>query len=128
MISRAGGDGFIPEEGDVVEMDFGPVRGHEQDGIRPAIVLSPKALNAGGIGIFVPMTTRVTGARTEVPIQSFNPERKGVALITQVTCLDWQARKAEFRGRLSREELLKVRYYARLMLGALPAGYKPPVA
>lgn len=119
-------ESFVPDEGDVVEMDFGPVQGHEQDGVRPAIVLSPKALNGSGIGIFVPMTTRVSGARTELPILSFNPERKGVALITQLTCLDWRARKAEFRGRLSRDELLKVRYYARLMLGALPAGYRPP--
>ena len=35
----------IPERGDAIWMDFDPQSGHEQAGLRPAIVLSPRAYN-----------------------------------------------------------------------------------
>jgi len=115
----------IPDEGDVLLLDFGPVKGHEQDGLRFGIVLSPKALNRSGICLIVPMTTRISGAATEIPITSFDNGKTGVAICTQVTAVDWGAREAQFKGRVDKAELYRVRYTCRLLLGALPTGYRP---
>ena len=32
---------YVPERGDFVWLDFDPRKGHEQAGVRPALVLSP---------------------------------------------------------------------------------------
>jgi len=31
---------YIPQKGDIIEMDFNPVKGHEQSGKRPALIIS----------------------------------------------------------------------------------------
>ena len=36
---------YIPEKGDIVVLDFNPTKGHEQRGIRPAIVISTNVFN-----------------------------------------------------------------------------------
>jgi len=36
---------YIPSRGDIVYLDFDPTKGHEQKGLRPAFVLSPRAYN-----------------------------------------------------------------------------------
>ena len=36
---------YIPEQGDVIYLNFNPTIGHEQKGKRPAIVLSKKVFN-----------------------------------------------------------------------------------
>ena len=36
---------YIPKERDIVYIDFSPIKGHEQSGKRPALVLSNKLFN-----------------------------------------------------------------------------------
>ena len=36
---------YIPEQGDIVFLDFNPIKGHEQSGFRPAIVISTNVFN-----------------------------------------------------------------------------------
>lgn len=45
--------------GDILIVNFNPVRGHEQNGLRPAAVLSSDRLNSGSLGLVmvVPGTT-----------------------------------------------------------------------
>jgi mRNA interferase MazF len=31
---------YIPKKGDIIEMDFNPIKGHEQSGKRPALIIS----------------------------------------------------------------------------------------
>jgi len=31
---------YIPRKGDIIEMDFNPIKGHEQSGKRPALIIS----------------------------------------------------------------------------------------
>lgn len=38
-------DGYVPERGDIVWLQFDPQAGHEQAGHRPALVLSPTLYN-----------------------------------------------------------------------------------
>jgi Growth inhibitor len=34
---------YIPQKGDIIDMDFNPTKGHEQSGKRPALVISNEA-------------------------------------------------------------------------------------
>lgn len=86
---------YTPTKGDVVWIDFSPTRGHEQSGIRPALVLSPIAYNAkSGLMIACPITSKVKGYPFEVRIQAKKID--GVIIADQVKNLDWQARKVSF--------------------------------
>ncbi|MBI2324839.1 MAG: type II toxin-antitoxin system PemK/MazF family toxin [Chloroflexi bacterium] len=57
--------------GEVWQIDFDPVRGHEQGRERPAVVVSADAFNAGPAALVVvcPLTTRQRGIRFHVPVE-----------------------------------------------------------
>ena len=96
---------FIPERGDVVWINLDPQAGHEQAGVRPVLVLSPASYN-GRVGLMVccPITTQSKGYPFEVLIKN-NLKVSGVILADQVKSLDWKARGAKKKGRISEDEL-----------------------
>lgn len=92
---------YVPKPGDVVWLEFDPQTGHEQKSVRPALVLSPADYNAKtGIMVCCPITNQVKGYPFEVVIQD-NPSVTGAVLSDQVKSLDWQARKAKYKGAIS---------------------------
>lgn len=99
---------FIPGRGDVVWINLDPQAGHEQAGVRPVLVLSPAAYN-GRVGLMVccPITTQSKGYPFEVLIKN-NLKVSGVILADQVKSLDWKARGAKKKGRISEDELSEV--------------------
>ena len=87
---------YVPARGDVVWLTFDPQRGHEQEGIRPAVAVSPSLYNEKvGLAVFCPVTSQVKGYPFEVALPAGLPVF-GVILSDQVKSLDWQARRAEF--------------------------------
>ena len=101
---------YAPEAGDVVWLSFDPQSGHEQAGHRPALVLSPASYNRIGLMLCCPMTTRVKGYPFEVPIApEDSSDPPSVVLSDQVKSLDWRARRARRRGRVTKAELAAVR-------------------
>lgn len=100
--------GYIPERGDVAWISLDPQAGHEQAGLRPVLVLSPADYN-GKVGLMLccPITTQVKGYPFEVMIRN-NPKVNGVVLADQVKNLDWKARRAKKKGRISETELSEV--------------------
>jgi len=85
---------YVPSRGDIVWLEFTPQAGHEQSGLRPALVVSPKAYNGKvGLALFCPITSHVKGYPFEVLLP---PELKaqGAILADQVKSLDWHSRKA----------------------------------
>ncbi|MBI6621542.1 endoribonuclease MazF [Pseudomonas corrugata] len=106
---------YVPESGDIVWLYFDPQAGHEQAGHRPAVVLSPSSYNhKTGLMLCCPMTTQVKGYPFEVEVAG---ERLGAVLADQVKSLDWKARKAEFKGKLTPAELSAVRIRAIALIG-----------
>lgn len=100
--------GYIPERGDVVWINLDPQTGHEQAGFRPVLVLSPAAYNKKvGLMLCCPITNQVKGYPFEVQIRD-NPKVSGVILSDQVKSLDWKARGAKKKGRISDDELSEV--------------------
>ncbi|MBP7096921.1 MAG: type II toxin-antitoxin system PemK/MazF family toxin, partial [Spirochaetia bacterium] len=62
-------EGYVPEQGDLVWLDFNPQAGHEQRGRRPAVVLSKQAYNRKvGLAIFCPVTSKGKGYPFEVEL------------------------------------------------------------
>ena len=92
---------YVPDQGDIVWLDFNPQSGHEQAGTRPALVLSPKPYNSKvGLMLCCPITGQQKGYPFEVELKGTHGIT-GVVLADQLKSLDWKARKAEYKGRVS---------------------------
>jgi len=106
---------WVPDCGDIVWLEFDPQVGREQAGHRPAVVLSPASYNArSGMIICCPTTTRIKGYPFEVPLQG---QPASVVLSDQVRSLDWRARHAKMKGKVTGIELEAVRERVRLLVG-----------
>ena len=105
---------YVPDAGDIVWLSFDPQAGHEQAGHRPALVLSPARYNGPrGMMICCPMTSRIKGYPFEV-VESDDPP--GAVLADEVRSLDWRARNATRKGRLSPAALAEVQAKIRALL------------
>lgn len=106
---------YIPEMGDIVWLEFDPQSGHEQAGHRPAVVISPLAYNrAAGLMLCCPTTTRIKNYPFEVKLAGKPPS---VALADQVKSLDWLARGAQRKGRVTPAELTAIRTLIKTLVG-----------
>lgn len=105
---------YVPDAGEIVWLEFSPQAGHEQAGHRPAVVLSPAAYNRFGLMLCCPLTTKRKDYPFEVPIED---ARQSAVLADQVKSLDWRARGAKAKGRISDAELAAVRAKARALIG-----------
>jgi mRNA interferase MazF len=100
--------GYVPERGDIVWVSFSPTEGHEQTGHRPALVLSPASYNArSGLMLCCPITSKVKPYPFVVSILG-SPDVAGAVLSDQLRSLDWRARRAKKKGRVSEQTLAEV--------------------
>ena len=106
---------YVPDEGDIVWLQFSPQAGHEQAGHRPAVVLSPASYNdKTSLMLCCPMTTQIKNYPFEVIIAG---EAKSAVLSDQVKSVDWRARNAKRKGRISVQELSDIRKRAAALIG-----------
>ena len=107
---------YIPEAGDIVWLQLSPHAGHEQAGHRPAVVLSPSLYNGRtDLMLCCPMTTQIKGYPFEVPVVGGEP---AVVLADQVKSLDWNARNAQFKGKVTPAVLSEIRQKAMALMGS----------
>ncbi len=93
---------YIPNRGDVVWLDFFPAKGHEQEGRRPAVVLSHLEYNnKSTLALFCPITSKTKKYPFEVEIK--RSLVKGVVLADQIKHFDWSKRNLEFICELDEE-------------------------
>lgn len=104
---------------EVWDAELSPVRGHEQAGRRPCLVISTDRLGEGpsGLAIVVPLTSK--GARTPMDV-AIDPPEGGLsvpshALPTQVRSIS-RERLVKRRGNVSRETLEEVVARVRLLI------------
>lgn len=94
---------MIADRGDLVWINFNPQAGHEQEGRRSAIVLSPKAFNeTTGFVSVCPITRTVREWGFEVRLPEDVPFQ-GVILTDQIKNLDWRARQLDVVGKVPNE-------------------------
>ena len=90
------GQGYVPDAGHIVWLEFSPQAGHEQAGRRPGLVLSPRSYNEkSSVALFCPITSKIKGYPFEVLLPP-SMRVTGVVLSDQVRSLDWRARRARF--------------------------------
>jgi mRNA interferase MazF len=103
------GNAYCPDAGDFIWIELDPIKGHEQRGRRPAVVLSPRVYNERtGLCVACPITGQAKGYPFEVPIPS-GQAVTGVVLADQVRCLSWTERNVSLAGRAQSDLLDDVR-------------------
>ena len=106
---------YVPDRGDIVNVDFNPALGHEQKGKRPALILTVEKYNKFGLCYALPITSKVKGFLTEVPLENTN-KISGVILTNHLRVLDWKERNIEFIEKASKEILNEVNMRLRTLL------------
>ena len=89
----------VIDRGDIIILPFDPSLGTEQQGRRPALVLSPAAFNRLGQALVCPITQGGNFGRASnwaVSLAGTGLATAGVVLCNQVRTLDWKIRKAEY--------------------------------
>ena len=106
---------YIPDRGDVVWLDFNPVRGHEQSGRRPALVISSEKYNAkSGLALVCPITSQVKGYPFEVTFKT--KAVHGVILADQIRGIDWREHNAEKIGTVTEAVITEVQGYVNRLI------------
>jgi mRNA interferase MazF len=99
--------------------DFDPVRGHEQAGRRPALIVSDDAFNSGPaeLIIVVPFTSKTKGASTHFAV---NPPEGGLTMRSYAKCEDIRSVSKErlrtLMGEVTEDTMEEIRYRLRRLL------------
>lgn len=108
------------ERGEVWLVDLNPVKGHEQAGKRPCLVISVNLFNQGASGLVVvlPITSKQKGIPFHVEI---NPSEGGVKMPSFIKCEDVRSISVErldkYWGTVSSETLAAVEDRLRILMG-----------
>ncbi len=82
------------EQGDIVWADFGPVKGHEQDGRRPALIISNRLLNQTGMYSVCPISTTLRRYPTYIELDR-RTRTQGVIMADQNRTVNLEKRNAK---------------------------------
>ncbi len=99
----------IPDEGDLVWLNFSPQSGHEQAGQRPALVLTPRKYHEKtNYAVVCPITSNTTPYPYKVALPD-GLAITGMVLADQVKSIDRNSRKLRIVGRAPHAVLNDVR-------------------
>lgn len=116
MMTTAG-DSYLLQAGDLVWVDLRPTRGREQDGVRPAVVLTDREFHKrNDTAIICPITSNMKPWPTKVVLPNGLAVR-GAVLVDQIRSLDRSARGFRSVGRVPDEILDEVRGRLAALLG-----------
>jgi len=86
---------YIPKQGDIVILTFDPQAGHEQQGRRPALIISNDVFNKNvGLAITCPITNTDRNFPFHLKVDSSS--LTGYVMCEQVKSIDYKARKVKF--------------------------------
>ncbi|MEL6062712.1 MULTISPECIES: type II toxin-antitoxin system PemK/MazF family toxin [unclassified Methylobacterium] len=107
----------LHQPGDLILVEFGPVCGTEQDGRRPALVISEALMNAATRRVVVcPITSDVEPWPTKVMLP-VGLRVRGAVLTDQVRSIDQRARILRRLGVAPAAVLVEVRHQIAKLLG-----------
>ena len=99
---------YIPKQGDIIFLDLNPTLGHEQNGKRPAIVISTNVFNKNTKMI---ITCPITSNRKYFPTHYALEDTKkisGSVLCEHVRSIDYESRNIYFIEKASNNDLISV--------------------
>ena len=106
---------YVPEAGDIANLDFDPQIGREQAKRRPALVLTDQRYNrASGLAVVCPLTSKRKPYPFALPITVGDIE--GAVLVDQLKSMDWSGRKAKFHSKAEPALVSRVRQYIGVLL------------
>jgi len=86
---------YVPEQGDIVALNFDPQSGHEQKGRRPALIISNKIFNQHlGLAFACPITNTKRDFPFHVAVESENIT--GYIMAEQMKSIDYKSRSIKF--------------------------------
>jgi len=87
---------YVPEQGDIILIEFDPQTGHEQKGRRPAFVVSNNTFNKfTNLAIVCPITNTNREFPLHVPLDN-RTKTSGAIMCEQAKSLDISARNSLF--------------------------------
>ena len=96
---------MIFKQGDIVIVSFDPTLGHEQAGLRPALVLSKELYNQNTKQIVVcPITSKVKPLPMRIKLDN-RTKTQGYLMCDQIRTFDINARKPRFAERIPQDIL-----------------------
>ena len=99
---------YIPKQGDLVFLNFKPIKGHEQTGYRPAIVISNNVFNENTKMVMVcPITSNDKYYPTHYNLED-SKQIKGAVLCEHIRSIDYDSRNLKFIEKASNNDLLSV--------------------
>ena len=99
---------YIPKQGDLVYIDFNPIKGHEQSGHRPAIVISNNIFNTKtNMAILCPISSNIKEFPTHYILED-SKKIKGSVLCEHIRSIDYDARRIKYVESASENDLLSV--------------------
>ena len=87
---------MIFSQGDIISIDFSPTQGHEQSGLRPALIVSNDTYNIKtGYLVVCPITNTMKPFPTRIALDS-RTKTMGLILCEQIRTIDVEARDPKF--------------------------------
>ena len=99
---------YVPEQGDIILLDFNPTKGHEQAGFRPAVVISNNAFNQNTkIAIVCPITSNEKEFPTHYLLED-SKKVHGSVLCEHIRSIDYESRNLKFVEKTSDNDFLSI--------------------
>ena len=96
---------YVPKRGDLVILTFDPSTGHEQQGRRPALIISNETFNKNvGLAIACPITNTDRNFPFHIAVSS--NKLTGFIMTEQVKSIDFRARKVKLVEKVD-DDILK---------------------
>lgn len=101
---------YVPDQGDIVELDLDPSAGIEIAKRRPAFVISRKIFNKHtNLAIVAPITSTIRGVGIEVELAKSDDRKiSGAILVYQLRSIDFRERRMSFVEKAQVDEITKV--------------------
>ncbi len=106
------------KRGDIVSISFDPSLGHEQRGLRPAVVVSHDLYNeSANVVLFCPITSTKKNFPFDVLLDSADSNVSGYILVNHIKSFDKRERKIKRLGKVTIEcmEIVKAKLAALLI-------------
>ena len=99
---------YIPKQGDVVFLNFNTIKGHEQSGFRPAVVISNNVFNQNTkMAIVCPITSNDKEFPTHYKLEDTKTVH-GSVLCEHIRSIDYEIREMKFVEKLTDNDFISV--------------------
>ena len=99
---------YTPRKGDIIFLDFNPIKGHEQAGKRPAVVISNDVFNKHTKMIVVcPITSNTKEFPTHYVLEDTS-DIHGSVLCEHIRSIDYETRRVKFIEKCSNNDLISI--------------------